>query len=349
MAKIAINRTEKTRVFIFFFVLFLFLCSLALFPRVAVPISVAYVISLIFGPTIPIIMRLGIGRTVAVNIVFFSILFLFAYPLVKVTPIITSEAQNLQYYLPKVERFIKTEYRSLTKKIEEKTGYTVGDEVLIDTLKYGKDSTGNILLQVPKYVGNFLEWIFLVPLFVFFMLKDGKDFKKNFLKIVPNSIFERVYYLSHQFNRQLGDYIFAKFVEASLVGVIITTGLVILDVRFGLLLGIVAGVTNVIPYLGPILGTIPAIVFGLAEYGWGPTFGAIVILFVTANAIDMVLVFPILVSKIVNLHPLIVVVSVILGSTFLGVLGMVVSIPVAAALKLICIEIYNEVYGVKSR
>lgn len=349
MASLGRNRTEKTRVFIFFFVLFISFCSLALFPRVAIPISVAYVISLIFGQGIPILMRLGLSRTMSVNIVFLVFLFLFTYPLVKVTPIITSEAQNLQYYLPKVERFIKTEYRGLTSKIEDKTGYIVGDEILIDTLKYGKDSTGNLLLKVPKYVGNFLEWIFLVPLFVFFMLKDGKSFKKNFLKIVPNSIFERVYYLSHQFNRQLGDYIFAKFVEASLVGFIITTGLVILDVRFGLLLGILAGVTNVIPYLGPIFGTIPAIIFGLAEYGWGPTFGAIVILYVTANAIDIALVFPILVSKIVNLHPLIVVVSVILGSTFLGILGMVVSIPVAAALKLICIEIYNEVYGSKSR
>ncbi|OUR92865.1 hypothetical protein A9Q84_20340 [Halobacteriovorax marinus] len=349
MATITNKRTEKIRVFLFFFVLFIFSCSLVLFPRVAVPICVAYVISLIFGPAIPFIMRLGIRRTMAVNIIFFGFLFIFSYPLVRVTPVITSEAQNLQYYLPKVERFIKSEYRGLTKKVEEKTGYVVGNEILIDTLKFAKDSTTNILLKVPKYVGNFLEWIFLVPLFVFFMLKDGKSFKKKFLRIVPNSIFERVYYLSHQFNRQLGDYIFAKFVEASLVGVIITTGLMILDVRFGILLGIVAGVTNVIPYLGPILGTVPAIIFGLVEYGWGPTFGAIVILYSVANAIDIALVFPILVSKIVNLHPLIVVISVILGSTFLGVLGMVVSIPVAAALKLICIEIYNEVYGVKSQ
>ena len=212
-----------------------------------------------------------------------------------------------------------------------------------------KDKTTDILLKIPTYLGNVLEWVFLVPLFVFFMLKDGNRFKGAFLKIIPNSIFERIYYLSHQFNRQLGDYIFAKFVEASIVGFIITMGLVFMDVRFALILGIVAGVTNVIPYLGPILGTIPAIIFALAEYGMGPTFGAIAILYLVANAIDIGLVFPILVSKIVNLHPLIVVISVILGSSFLGVLGMVISIPVAAAVKLICIEIYKEFYSLKSR
>ncbi len=344
-----ISKHEKVRLFVFFLGLVLFLFSLSLFPRVTIPLSVAYVISLIFNPLIPVVMRFGFKRSTSVNLVFIAILFLFTYPLIKITPTVTSEAQNVQYYLPKVESFLKTEYRNITEKIEKRTGYVVGNDLLDNSISYGQKATTEILLQIPKYLGSIIEWIFLVPLFVFFILKDGKSFKSNFLKIVPNSIFERFYYLSHQFNRQLGDYIFAKFVEASIVGVIISTGLFIMDVRFALLLGLVAGLTNVIPYLGPILGTVPAIIFGLAEYGWGPTFGAIAVLYVVANSIDIALVFPILVSKIVNLHPLMVVISVILGSTFFGVMGMVISIPLAAAFKLISIEIYNELYGVKSR
>ncbi|WP_417336937.1 AI-2E family transporter [Halobacteriovorax marinus] len=345
----AMSKPEKVRLVFFILGLVLFLFSLWLFPRVSIPLSVAYVVSLIFNPVVPMVMRFGLKKSTSVNIVFLAILFLFTYPLIKITPTITNEAQNVQYYLPKVESFLKTEYKNLTSKIEEKTGYVVGNEILDNSLDYGQKATTEILLQVPKYLGSIIEWIFLVPLFVFFILKDGKEFKSNFLKIVPNSMFERFYYLSHQFNRQLGDYIFAKFVEASIVGIIITTGLLFLDVRFALLLGLVAGFTNVIPYLGPIIGTIPAIIFGLAEYGWGPTFGAITILYIVANAIDIALVFPILVSKIVNLHPLMVVISVILGSTFFGVVGMIISIPLAAAFKLISIEIYNELYGVKSR
>ncbi|WP_127715645.1 AI-2E family transporter [Halobacteriovorax sp. HLS] len=343
------KKTEKVRIVIFISILVLIFLSLSFFPRVAVPITVAYVISLIFKPWIPLAMRLGLGRSTSVYLVFIGILFLFTYPLVRVTPIITKEAQNLQYYLPKVEVFLKKEYSYATDKIEAKTGYKVGNEFLIDTLKYSKDTTTDILLKVPQILGSVLEWVFLVPLFVFFMLKDGGKFKSKFLKIVPNSIFERVYYLSHQFNKQLGDYIFAKFIEASIVCTIITAGLLVLDVRFALILGLVAGFTNIIPYLGPILGTVPAIIFAMAEYGMGSTFGAITILYIAANAIDIALVFPILVSKIVNLHPLIVVISVILGSSFFGVLGMVVSIPVAAAVKLIFSEVYNEFYAAKAQ
>ena len=117
-----------------------------------------------------------------------------------------------------------------------------------------------------------------------------------------------------------------------------------MEVRFALLFGIIAAVTNIIPYVGPVLGFVPSALFAFAEYGYGTTSGAIITLYLIANAIDMALVFPILVSKIVDLHPLTVVVSVILGSQWLGIVGMIVSIPVAAAFRLILDEVYKEIY-----
>ena len=147
----------------------------------------------------------------------------------------------------------------------------------------------------------------------------------------------------------MGGYIFAKFIEATIVGTIITMGLYILDIRFFLLLGLIAAVTNIIPYVGPLLGSAPGIVLVMAEYGMGPTTGGVVLLYLIANAIDIASVFPILVSKIVDLHPIIVVVSVILGSQYFGLVGMIISIPVAAAVKLIIHEIYSEVYSARFR
>ena len=212
-----------------------------------------------------------------------------------------------------------------------------------------KVKTKEIIFNVPDILKSVLEWILLVPLFLFFYLKDSRTIKQTILRLTPNSIFERFYYLSHQFNKQLSDYIFAKFIEASIVGIIITSGLLIIGVRFSFLLGLIAAVTNIIPYVGPIFGAIPAIVLGLAEYGPGGVFGAMMILYIIANLIDLALVFPILVSKIVDLHPLLVVTSVILGSHFLGVIGMVISIPCVAALKLIFHEIYIEVYSTQQK
>jgi len=335
---------------IFFASLFL-IGAIVLFtlPRLTIPLTLGYVLYLISNPAIPSLMKLGLSRNISVVVIFIGMIFCTVYPVVKVVPIVSNEVKNFQYYFPKVESYIKREYKNVSYQIKDRTGIEIGDKFVDDGIKIAKKSTTSFILNAPAILASVVEWIFLVPLFVFFLLKDGEKFKRLVLRLVPNSIFERFYFLSHQFNKQLGDYIFAKFIEASIVGIIITVGLLIMDIRFSLLLGMVAGVTNIIPYIGPIFGMIPAVIVGMAEYGFSPTFGAMMLLYLIANAIDIALVFPILVSKIVDLHPIVVVVSVILGSQTMGIMGMVVSIPLAAALKLIFFEIYSEIYSTRSR
>jgi len=267
------------------------------------------------------------------------------YPVIMAVPAIKKEADNLQYYLPKFEKFARKKFSEIKARVNVPGFEKYGDRALDSGINLIKDGLKSAILGLPSILGTILEWFFLVPLFLFFLFKDGKNFKYSILKLVPNSIFERVYSLMHKFNKQLGDYIFAKFVEATIVGVIITTGLVIIDLRFAIILGLVAAITNIIPYVGPILGFVPAIIIGLIEYG-GLTsqLGAVIVLYSLANAIDLGLVFPILVSKIVDLHPIIVVVSVVLGSQMMGIMGMVVSIPFAAAFKLLFQEFYFSIY-----
>lgn len=340
----SISKRERFKL-VFFTLTFIFgLLGLAVMPRVGIPLLLGYVIFLIVYPAVPTIEKLGINRTGAIWFVFSSMIFFSTYPFVKVVPTVTAEVENIQYYLPKIERYVTTKYREFRYEVKERTSFEIGDKYFFQALDWVRARSTSILLNVPKLLASLLEWIFFIPLIVFFLLKDGKTFKRGILKLTPNSIFERFYFLSHQFNKKLGDYIFAKFVEASIVGVTITSGLLILNVRFALLFGLLSAVTNIIPYVGPILGFIPALLFALAEYGSGTTLGAIIILYLVANAIDIAIVFPILVSKVVDLHPLTVVVSVILGSQWLGMLGMIISIPFAAALKLIAQEVYKEIY-----
>ena len=262
----------------------------------------------------------------------------------KFYPTIQNEVEKLQYYAPKVEQFVRDQYSTFRFKLHERAGIELPEEYVDDVAVQINDSIGTLVLKIPNALASFLEWLFLVPLFLFFLLREGSSIKRSCLKLVPNAIFEKTYYLVSQFSKQISSYIFAKFVEAAIIGMIITLGLFFMEVRFAFILGIVAAVTNIIPYLGPILGTIPGIIVGFIDYGVSPAFGAVVVLYTVANIIDLALVFPILVSKIVNLHPVIVVVSVIIGSQYLGILGMVVSIPVAASLKLVVEEIFRDAH-----
>lgn len=343
------SKIETIRLFFFFAMIVATGWALIMVPRITLPLMISYVFYLIIHPVMPALMKLGLSKIVAILVIFLGIGSLSVFPVVKMVPAIAKEAENFQYYIPKMENYLKANYKKIKVKIKDRTGFEIGDKLIYDFLDYGKKTTTQYVLTIPKYLASILEWFFLVPLFVFFFLKDGNAFKRLVLKATPNSIFERFYYLSHQFNRKIGDYIFAKFIEATIVGVLITTGLAIMGVRFSVLFGLIAGVTNVIPYLGPVLGMVPGIIFCLAEYDVGTMTTGVVILYLVANAIDMGLVFPILVSKIVDLHPIIVVISVILGSQYFGIAGMVISIPFAAAVKLVFEEVYTELYSTRSR
>lgn len=315
-----------------------------LFPRVATPLLICYILTLVLSPILLFIERYRINRTVSSAILVVLFLFVTIYPVVKATPIIVTEITNLEVYIPKVEQFLKTTYASLQGFIETRTGYRLQNSYLLETMNFVRDEVSAFVLVLPKFLGSALELFFIVPLFLFFTLRDKRRFREGVTKLLPNKYFEKMYHLSFQFNRRIGDYILAKVIEASILGVIIFAGLFFMNIRFSLIFGILAAVTNVIPYLGPLFGSVPALIFIAAEYGMGTDFGGVLILYLVANAIDIAIVFPLLVSKIVNLHPVVVVGSVILGSQIIGITGMIISIPLAAAVKLLIDQVLKDVY-----
>ena len=341
-----IERKSKLTQYIFFLLTGLtFLLVATLLPRVTLPFLVSYILFLILKPLFQLFVRWKMSRFMAtvatLGILFFSV----TYPIVEIVPIITDESKKIEVYIPRVEPFLREKNKKLQAWAKEKAGINLTADYSEDVIGYFQKGTQNFLLSIPRIVTSTLEWTLLIPLFLFFLLMDGSSIRYRLLKLVPNPIFERTYYLTHQFSKQFGDYIFAKFIEASIIGIIITVGLIIIGYPFAFILGIIAGITNIIPYLGPFLGAIPAIIIGLIHGEPNTTIGAVGLLYLIANIFDLALVFPILVSKIVDLHPIIVVFSVILGSQAWGVVGMVISIPLAAVGKLLIQEIYHEIYS----
>lgn len=313
-------------------------------PRLSVPMGLAYILSLVVRPILPWMYRMGIKRKYSIFIIFLCFLFFFIYPAIKVIPVLEEEMSNVQNYFPRVEVILKEKIQSLKLEVHERTGYVIKDHVLQNATESLKNTTQKFLFEIPHLLTSLLEWFFLIPIFLYFFIQEGKSFKKAFLTILPNKYFEKIYFMVHQFDKKIGGYIFAKFVEANLVGLLIGFGLFFLGFPFASLLGFLAGFTNIIPYLGPILGLAPTLIVLLVAPEYSHLTGPVLILYLVANVIDMILIFPILVSRIVNLHPIIVIISVIIGSQLMGIIGMVISVPVANIIKLLIGEIYRELF-----
>ena len=187
----------------------------------------------------------------------------------------------------------------------------------------------------------------IILFLTFFLLNSGRQMKKAFIQIVPNRFFEVALVLIQGLDRQLGDYLRSRLIQTIILSIIAATGYWILGLRFAILIGIIAGLANLIPYIGPFIGAIPAIIvvflgsrFGL---GWGLL--AVIILTLVIQIIDNAIITPLVIGKSVELGPVTTIVVVLLGEQLLGLIGLLMAVPIAAMCKLIIEEVWTEFKG----
>lgn len=336
------HRNLRIKLFLFFFFLFGAIAFAILFPRLTLPFGFAYIIYLMAKP-LTSILTTGSRRQ---RIFFFSLLILGVsfslFPLFAAFYNIDTDFSKFSSHLPEVKSRLQDKFFLIKVYVFEKIGYRLNIDpatFIIEKL----ETSGSLLLdQIPNYLSSFFEWLLLVPMFLYFFFFQSKRFGASFMRSIPNSIFEKTYVLFSQFNTKFGEYIIAKFIEATILGTLITVALLVVGFPYPFVLGFLAGVTNILPYIGPVIGIIPALLVTLLSNDPNVSMVTMLVIYLGANLIDMILVFPLLVSRVVDLNPIIVVVSVIVGGQLGGVVGMIVIIPFIAFFKLLFEEIYKD-------
>lgn len=336
------NRNQKIKLYLFLLTLAFTILFAVIFPRLTLPFGVAYIIYLIFRP---LTIRLTTGSSKQRLGHFLVMLTGLIFLLIPIMASIYNLDTNFGTFtvdLSQAQILLREKFTIFRQGILQKYGIRLNIDPVTFIISKLEVFGTDLLEQIPNYISLFFEWMLLVPLFLYFFFKESKGFSRKFLEAIPNPIFEKSYVLFSQFNTKFGDYIIAKFIEATILGSLVTIGLLVVGFPYPFILGLVAGITNILPYIGPILGIIPALLISLLSKDPNASMMGMLIIFGMANIIDMVLVFPLLVSKIVNLHPVVVVVSIIVGSQLGGILGMIVIIPFVAFFKLLFIEIYKD-------
>jgi predicted PurR-regulated permease PerM len=193
-------------------------------------------------------------------------------------------------------------------------------------------------------VVNLVSTLVIVPFATFFFLKDGRHLKKAIIEKVPNRYFEMSLNLIDKIDGQLGGYIRGQMIDAAIVGILSIIGLWILGVPYFVIIGVFGGLGNLIPYLGPLVGMVPAILVQLiATNGNINSIIPIPILFGAIQLFDEVLISPLVVAKSIDMHPLMIIIAILIGGHVLGVVGMLISVPIAGILKVTFSEIYTAV------
>lgn len=200
---------------------------------------------------------------------------------------------------------------------------------------------GLILAETPRSALRIGSLMLLVPLFSFFFLRDSRAIMKGLISLTPNRYFEMILDIYARVSWQLAHFIRGRILEALIIGLVVWAGLSLTDIRYTPILAVVAGATNLVPYIGPIIGMIPGLLIALVDLGMGGQFWWIlcVYLLIAQVIVDNFILIPILISRVSNLHPLWVILAIIMGGKLYGVVGMIIGVPIASILNIIIFEI----------
>ncbi|MBV1881005.1 MAG: AI-2E family transporter [Pseudomonadales bacterium] len=206
----------------------------------------------------------------------------------------------------------------------------------IELIRSGLGQMGQTILSfsfsnLPNLMA-FLIFLVLVPVLVFFFLKDKQLLVDSFVSLLPESrpVMNKVW---EEMNEQISNYVRGKVIEIIIVGGTTYIALVILGVKYPALLGLLVGLSVVIPYIGAAMVTIPVALMGYFQFGMESQFLTLMVVYGIIQALDGNVLVPLLFSEAVKIHPVAIIVSVLIFGGLWGMWGVFFAIPLATLVK----------------
>ncbi|MDZ7363807.1 MAG: AI-2E family transporter [candidate division KSB1 bacterium] len=301
------------------------------------PVVISIFLAYLLAPLVDAIENRGLSRTLAVIMVFAALMLVFTVAISLVWQDMLDEIKKILAGLKidNREELVEGVRAKLRAAFPGMAQSAFLDEAAEKAVAYG-ESFASRTVEAFSAIGEAI----IIPFLTFFILKDARTLKKNIVALIPNRYFEMSLSLIHKATLQLGRFIRGQLLDAAVVGMMAMIALSFLELPYALLIGAFAGMCNLIPFLGPILGCIAAIVVSIIETGSFEFVLKIIIAFAVVKLIDDLIVQPTVVSKSVELHPVTVIISIFAGGHVAGILGMVVAVPLVSIAKVTASILY---------
>jgi len=315
-----------------------------------VPLVAAMFLAYLFEPGIEVLQRRGMARGKA-YILIFAIISMGAIALLALAPQWLSFAPlagSTQTLSERIQERLKDLEHWADYHLPMFSSIHVSERAGAQAVSIAE----HILTALPSLVTSFIVNLILVPFIAYFMVRDGRKLRRRLVEMVPNRYFEMALIMFHRIDDQIGGYLRGRLIECMLVGLtqmlLMAIASIMVDQPQILLISIVCGMTNVIPYAGPVMGSAFGIFYYFALGLPSGSIWALLIIAAASHVIDNVIIAPAVLSHNVDLHPLTVALVLVIGGEVLGVLGLLIAIPVASTIKVVVQEFYAN-YQVQVR
>ncbi len=201
---------------------------------------------------------------------------------------------------------------------------------------YGGEAASRLLALLASAVG-LLATLIVIPVLSLYLLIEAPGLLLALMRVIPLKAQPKALAFIHDLDNVLGGFIRGQLTVGATIGVCITIALLILHVKYAVLIGVTAGLLDVIPYVGALVGFVPSVTLALANDGWQHAL-IVALVFAVIFQAEGQFIAPRIVSDSVGLTPLMVIVAILIGGELLGIAGMFLAVPIAAVLRIIILH-----------
>lgn len=306
-----------------------------LFGDLLAPLLVALVMAYLLEWPVARLQKAGLSRTLATSVILILFIAVAVASLLGLIPTLVSQGINLAKEAPAMLTHAQDYVRTLPDKYPELIDVSLV-ETVIDNIRQRILSGGEHLVSASLSslvnVVAIMIYLILVPLMVFFMLKDKRALMGSLRRFLPRNrtLVNRVWV---EMNNQIINYIRGKVIEILIVGIATYVPFALMGLRYSVLLAVAVGFSVLIPYIGAAVVTVPVAMVALFQWGLTPEFAWLMVAYLVIQALDGNLLVPVLFSEAVNLHPVAIIIAVLVFGGLWGFWGVFFAIPLATLVK----------------
>ena len=299
------------------------------------PIIASVIIAYLLDGFANPLMRIRIPRFIGVLIVYLAFLALLAFIVFAIVPILSQQATQLVSQIPGIFTELRDALMQLPHRypefISESQVNQVAGAIGYEAMALGR---GMLTASVSSVFGVITLGIYVVlmPLLVFFMLKDKERLIAWVIGFLPRD-HRLLAHVWEDVHRQLGNYVRGKIIEIIVVWVATYFTFAVFGLDFAVLLSFLVGISVLIPYVGAIAVTIPVAMIAYVQWGIGPDFAYLMLAYLVVQVLDGNVLVPLLFSEVVNMHPIAIIASVLVFGGLWGFWGIFFAIPLGILIQ----------------
>lgn len=312
------------------------------------PLFIGIFVAWLFDPFVKYLKKKGIKRSIGTLITYLILITFIAVVVGSIIPVLSEQINELVKILPDVFDNLKTWLDNLFDKLNNINNLDVAS-IKSETFSQLEHIVTNLTSSLPTIVVDIAKSLFsgigtlLIGLIIgFYLLMSFDNANDAIITLLPKKYQKDTRELSNEVNTSLRRFIKGALIDASLIFVVTSIGFILVGLRAPLLFGLFCAITNIIPYAGPYIGGIPAVIVGFSA---GPVTGFLtLIVIVVVQVLEGNFLQPFIMSKTTKLHPVTIIIGLLVFGYFFGIIGMAVATPVIAAFKTIFV-FFNEKYS----